>query len=307
MCPRPTCNRAVLPDVPIAFCTYHVKNAWLRQLENKVAGGGAISLLRRDIYLGLNTILQADRDGDAAAMRAAVLAELAELQAKHAHPVFWVYFDKEWVGKMGAQLPLRVADCECCCDPAALKKATRGQHARLAEMWVLSFRTYVTLGINTTGTLESFHFVLKNNWLNPSKMRLTNRRLDWLLYVMLHQMLPHFEHKAALKKLGMVVNAAQSALTEKAIRSARAIEDDAVQRIDAAAATVSSSSGDQQYIVLLKSWAGCTCPQGRQVCCARMPKTSGPKCIYLSRGSAAHTRDPSSLLSFCRALCASTT
>lgn len=43
------CFREVWPDVPVLLCTYHVKQAWALNLQQKVPSGSHIESLRHDL------------------------------------------------------------------------------------------------------------------------------------------------------------------------------------------------------------------------------------------------------------------
>jgi len=95
-------------DFPVQLCIWHVKRAWVKNLGEKVKMGGKDSAATRGahatIFAGLSELVALPRAGGTSRddFRRQVKAKLVQVKSSFAeHEVFWKYFEKEWVGKLG--------------------------------------------------------------------------------------------------------------------------------------------------------------------------------------------------------------
>ena len=127
----PSCRRVFGGDMAIQLCIWHVKQAWLKNLYNKVNDAVA----RNAIMQGLSAIMATPLEGDVSDMEAAVQQALASLRKQYSRwSAFWEYINKEWAGKKGA-LNVRTAGHACswswswcwCCPDGWLARSAAAQ------------------------------------------------------------------------------------------------------------------------------------------------------------------------------------
>ena len=73
----------------------------------------------------------------------------------------------------------------------AFTKYHDGQWRPQFKKWAKQFRSNVEYSIDTTGAVESFHSTWKGR-LRSTKGRISQRRLDWMIYVLERVLLPGF-------------------------------------------------------------------------------------------------------------------
>ena len=95
-------------DFPVHVCIWHVKRAWVKNLGEKVRIGGkddaATWGAHASIFAGLSEVVDLPRAAETshADFMRQVKAKLGQVKASSAEQeVFWSYFEKEWVGKLG--------------------------------------------------------------------------------------------------------------------------------------------------------------------------------------------------------------
>jgi len=129
---------------------------------------------------------------------------------------------------------------------------------------VVGFRDYPHGGQETNAAIESFHNFLKSHNLK-TKNFLQARRIDWLAYVLLDIIMPHYQQKAAAKNLGFSRNINQEKVTLGALKAARKLSDAVVVINYAdATATVQGSTGTVHTVEMTK-WIGCSCMKSAQL------------------------------------------
>ena len=129
---------------------------------------------------------------------------------------------------------------------------------------MVGFRRYPHCNQGTNAAIESFHNFLKSHNLKTKKY-LTTRRIDWLVYVLLDIIMPHYQQRAVAKNLGFSRNTKQEVVTLGAIKAARNLSNVAVIINHATAtATVQGSTGTVHTVEMAK-WIGCSCVKSAQL------------------------------------------
>jgi hypothetical protein len=135
------------------------------------------------------------------------------------------------------------------------------------RQWVLAFRTNVHhCGMDTTSAIEGYHRGLKSRHL-LSKATLRGRRIDWLVHVLLSDVLDHYMWAESAKDQGAIINLEAEARVIAAIKAARNISDSSVcERADHTVLVASSTNDDVYYTISHPntSMMACTCPEGYQ-------------------------------------------
>ena len=72
-------------------------------------------------------------------------------------------------------------------------------------IWCVGTQHILHVGQNTNATIESYHFNLKNI-LNSSKERFVERRMDWLVYHLMGDVVTHYQYGVQCKAFGFIRN-----------------------------------------------------------------------------------------------------
>jgi hypothetical protein len=93
-----------------------------------------------------------------------------------------------------------------------------------ASMWCISNRAIPHAGQNTNAAIESYHGNLKSI-LKSSRERFDGRRLDWLIYHLVGDVVTHYWYAVQCKLFGFVRNKNQERIVATAVVRARGIPD----------------------------------------------------------------------------------
>ncbi|GLJ47194.1 hypothetical protein SUGI_0996270 [Cryptomeria japonica] len=76
---------------------------------------------------------------------------------------------------------------------------------RRIAMWAKNFRSFPHANQETNASIESYHFHIKSHHLSDRAKKCT-RRMDWLIYVLLHRVEPFYKNKRYLQLSGFLTN-----------------------------------------------------------------------------------------------------
>ena len=85
-----------------------------------------------------------------------------------------------------------------------------------AAHWVVAFRNFPHSNQDTNAAIEGYHSSLKSR-LSQSQKRLTGRRADWLLHVLMGELLEYHRNLVYYKQHGYILNQRQEQLTINAV------------------------------------------------------------------------------------------
>jgi hypothetical protein len=221
-----TC-REVFDGVPVILCSWHVKRAWLKALNEKVRDAE----LRLEIFKKLEAIMLHDPatgslEDVATDVEGMIEAFFQEYQEQTA---FTGYFRKTWVdntvNKIGERFMAAATSRSCavlnferresmrtlevlydCAYCACVRlKSTNAIHlsiVRCTEMWVHGFWRFDHAMQSGTQAMEGYHYGIKGKYVYKEKP-LSGRRVDWLLHVLLEEMAPDVFFKSLEHMHGM--------------------------------------------------------------------------------------------------------
>jgi hypothetical protein len=133
----------------------------------------------------------------------------------------------------------------------------------ITAMWCAAARRIPHAGQNTNAALESYHSNLKRI-LNSSKERLVGRRMDWLIYHLMGDVVTHYWYGVQCKAFGFIRNTKQEGIIVKTIIRANVIPDTNVFiRLDENVAYVGSINNRPKVWTIRypdSEWAQCNCP-----------------------------------------------
>ena len=134
-------------------------------------------------------------------------------------------------------------------------------------MWCVGARRIPHAGQNTNSAIESYHGNLKTI-LNSSKDRFVGRRMDWLIYHLMGDVLTHYWYGVQCKAFGFIRNTKQEGIVVTAIIRANAIPDTNVRIcLDENVAYVASINNRPKVWTIHSpdsEWAQCNCPIARE-------------------------------------------
>ena len=146
---------------------------------------------------------------------------------------FFTYFEKEWIWKI--------------------------------EMWVTGFRSIPHANQDTNAAVESYHANLKSI-LAMSRQKFTGRRVDWLIYHLVGDVLTHYWYAVQCKLYGFIKNGKAEGIVANAVLRARNIPDEDVLICeDQTVAFVASQTDFPQVWTVTNpntDWAHCDCYLG---------------------------------------------
>ena len=129
--------------------------------------------------------------------------------------------------------------------------------------WCVGARRIPHAGQNTNSAIESYHGNLKSI-LNSSKDRFVGRRMDWLIYHLMGDVLTHYWYGVQCKAFGFIRNTKQEGIVASAIIRATAIPDTNVRIcLDEDVAYVGSINNRPKVWIIHSpdsEWAQCNCP-----------------------------------------------
>ena len=199
--------RQVFPNVRVHLCIWHVKRAWLKNMRAHIRGDDKEALkLRVDIMDDLNTLVAwkprpdiPDKDAHSAAgEKFAAFLEKWEKRKDNGCDAFVKYFRTEWSTKK--------------------------------EQVMKAFRVRSGKGIHTNNALEGYHSAIKSRFFNRRSTR--GARLDWMLFMLLELVMPHYRKMQALEDAGLVKNKRLAEQTKNAMLVACRIKESDVEVVD---------------------------------------------------------------------------
>ena len=217
-------------DVAILLCLWHTRKAWLENATQKIKANylrAEILSACADLMYG-NGILQGDLAVQAARER------FQHIKAKYPQAkAFFAYFETHWIPKI--------------------------------EMWVKAFRNMPHANQDTNAAVESYHANLKAI-LRWSRQKFDGRRVDWLIYHLLKDVLIHYWYAVQCKLYGFIKNGKAEGIVASAVIRAEEIPDEHVRIcLDEDIAYVASQTNFPHIWVITSpnsDWAHCTCPLG---------------------------------------------
>ena len=72
-------------------------------------------------------------------------------------------------------------------------------------MWAKNFRSFPHANQETNASIESYHSHIKSQHLSDRSRKCT-RRMDWLIYTLLHRVEPFYKNKRYLQQSGFLTN-----------------------------------------------------------------------------------------------------
>lgn len=85
-----------------------------------------------------------------------------------------------------------------------------------AAYWMVAFRNIDHANQDTNAAIEGYHGALKSR-MGQHKSRLLGRRLDWLVDILMGEVLEHYKMLAYRKAHGLQLNCRQEELTVNAV------------------------------------------------------------------------------------------
>ena len=131
-------------------------------------------------------------------------------------------------------------------------------------MWVTGNRNFPHCGHDTNAAIESYHANLKSI-LTQSRQKLCGRRMDWLVYHLIGDVLTHYWYGVQCKLYGFIKNRKAEGIVAGAVLRAREIPDEYVSIYPDdrdIALVLSVNNYPNVWIVTCPNsiWAQCNCP-----------------------------------------------
>ena len=182
-----------------------------------------------DLMYG-NGILQGDLAVKAAEER------FQHLKTKYPQAkAFFTYFEKTWIPKI--------------------------------EMWVKGYRNIPHANQDTNAAVESYHANLKAI-LRTSRQKFDGRRVDWLIYHLVKDVLTHYWYAVQCKLYGFIKNGKAEGIVASAVMRAAEIPDEHVRICEEedVAYVASQTNFPEIWAVMSPNsdWANCNCPLGQR-------------------------------------------
>ena len=222
----------IWPEAKIFLCLWHVRKAWAENAVKKiptVVERATVLQMLGDIMYGSGC--HVDEDPIRWALR-----RLDTIMNTGPHAVaFMRYMNETWRSK--------------------------------TAMWCAAARRIPHAGQNTNAAIESYHSNLKSI-LNSSKERFVGRRMDWLIYHLMGDVLTHYWYGVQCKAFGFIRNTKQEGIVVTAIIRANAIPDTNVLIcMDEDVAYVASINNRPKVWTIHSpdsEWAQCDCPIAKE-------------------------------------------
>ena len=223
--------RKVWPGVPIMLCLWHVRKAWKENVVQKIKD----ETLRVKILKVVEDIMYSSDliQGEAAVTRAKVKIVGMRDDFPQARD-FIHYFEETWSGK--------------------------------TAMWVTGNRNFPHCGQDTNAAIESYHANLKSI-LRESRQKLNGRRMDWLVFHLIGDILTHYWYGVQCKLYGFVKNRKLEGIVAGAVLRTREIPDNYVfmypdEKDVALVISVNNYPAVWTVTCPNSTWAQCDCPMG---------------------------------------------
>ena len=133
------------------------------------------------------------------------------------------------------------------------------------EMWVRGYRNMPHANQDTNAAVESYHSNLKAI-LKSSRQKFGGRRVDWLIYHLLKDVLIHYWYAVQCKLYGFIKNGKAEGIVANAVIRALDIPDEHVRISEEANVAYVASQTNFPTIWVVTSpnsdWAHCNCPLG---------------------------------------------
>ena len=229
------------------LCLWHVRKAWKENAVQKIKD----ETLRVQVLKAVEEIMYSSDliQGEAAVIRAK--QKIAGL--RHTFPEaegFVSYFEDTWTGK--------------------------------TTMWVTGNRNFPHCGQDTNVAIESYHANLKII-LTQTRQKLSGRRMDWLVYHLIGDVLTHYWYGVQCKLYGFIKNRKAEGIVAGAVLRAREIPDEYVSiypddRDIALVLSVNNYPNVWTVTCPNSIWAQCNCPMAMRgnICKHAMKKHLHP-------------------------------
>ena len=224
--------RLVWPEARIFLCLWHVRKAWAENAIKKISTVGERATVLQmvgDIMYGKGMGINED-------------------------PVDWAL---QQLDRITTTRPRS----------AAFMKYMNHIWRSKASMWCVGARKIPHAGQNTNAAIESYHSNLKNI-LSSTKERFVGRRMDWLIYHLVGDVLTHYWYAVQCKAFGFVRNKKHEGIVCSAIIRASTIPDANVRIcMDEDKAYVKSVNNSPKEWTIHSpdsEWAQCDCPIARE-------------------------------------------
>ena len=213
------------------LCLWHVRKAWKENAVQKIKD----ETLRVSVLKAVEEIMYSPDlvQGQEAVERAK--EKIRGLRQRFpAAEAFIDYFEETWSGK--------------------------------TAMWVTANRNFPHCGQDTNAAIESYHANLKSI-LTQTRQRLCGRRMDWLVYHLIGDVLTHYWHGVQCKLYGFVKNRKAEGIVAGAVQRAREIPDEYISvypKDQDIALVLSVNNFPAVWTVTCPDsiWAQCNCPMG---------------------------------------------
>lgn len=213
------------------LCLWHVRKAWKENAVQKIKDESLrVSVLKAVEEIMYSTDLI---QGEVAVLRAK--QKIAGLRQRFpCAGGFISYFEETWSGK--------------------------------TAMWVTANRNFPHCGQDTNAAIESYHANLKSI-LTQTRQKLCGRRMDWLVYHLVGDVLTHYWYGVQCKLYGFIKNRKAEGIVAGAVLRAREIPDDYVSIYPEdkdIALVLSINNYPAVWTVTCPDsiWAQCDCPMG---------------------------------------------
>ena len=213
------------------LCLWHVRKAWKEDAVQKIKD----ETLRVHVLKAVEEIMYSSDliQGEGAVIRAKQKIN----GIRHTFPAaegFVSYFEETWSGK--------------------------------TAMWVTGNRNFPHCGQDTNAAIESYHANLKSI-LSQTRQKLSGRRMDWLVYHLIGDVLTHYWYGVQCKLYGFIKNRKAEGIVAGAVLRAREIPDEYVSIYPDdrdIALVLSVNNYPNVWIVTCPNsiWAQCNCPMG---------------------------------------------
>ena len=224
--------RVVWPVAKIFLCLWHVRKVWAENAVKKISTVGERATVLQmvgDVMYGKGCGVDDD-------------------------PIDWALQQLDFITNTRPR-------------SAAFMRYMNDNWSAKAAMWCVGARRIPHAGQNTNATIESYHSNLKSI-LNSTKERFIGRRMDWLIYHLIGDVLTHYWYGVQCKAFGFVRNKQHEGIVCSAIIRASTIPDTNVLIcMDEDVAYVGSVNNRPKVWTIHSpdsEWAQCDCPVAQQ-------------------------------------------
>ena len=179
-------------DVKILLCLWHTRKAWLENATQKIKA----NYLRAEILAACVDLMYGNGNLQGELAVKVTMERFEFLKAKYPQAkAFFLYFEKTWIPKI--------------------------------EMWVKGYRNIPHANQDTNTAVESYHANLKAI-LRSSRQKFDGRRVDWLVYHLVKDVLAHYWYAVQCKLYGFIKNEKAEEIIANAVIRALEIPDEYV-------------------------------------------------------------------------------